>query len=86
MFGKIIVCELAGGDEALASAIEGEKNWRFGYIKHLQKVTTLMSGPKSLEIAKAGLAHALQNFVVRTGAKSAGEKTVTVAEAAATKV
>ena len=47
----------ATGEEGakLAEEIEKEKNWRFGYVKHLVKMGELLAGPKGQLMAKSGL-------------------------------
>merc|ERR1719189_2425377 len=54
------------GDEALAKAIEGEKDWRFGYIPHLQALGRHLAGSTCLELAAAGLDKLYDTFVLRS--------------------
>lgn len=53
------------GDEALAKAMEAEKNWRLGYIPHLQKLGTHLAGSNWKGLTEAGFDKLYETFVVR---------------------
>lgn len=56
---------IAGGEGTVAAAVQSEKNWRFGYTKHVCNVNQLLSTNKCAEICKAGLNELLTTFVFR---------------------
>lgn len=63
---NIIAAALRGyqGGHAAAVEVENEKNWRFGYNKHINKLVELsLSSPKAAkDIAEAGLSYMYKNF------------------------
>lgn len=67
--GKKILMAAFGGDESdeaetAKKNVYSEKNWRFGYNKHMRALvdTSLISPSASLGIAKAGLEHMHNSF------------------------
>ena len=59
------VASIRGVDEAAANAAQKERNWRFGYAKHIVKNVELScaSNAQSVKIARQGLTYLHKNFV-----------------------
>ena len=72
---------VAGVDAGAAEKVRKEKNWRFGYGKHILEQVRMcsQSGADCVKIADAGLKHLHENFeLIR------GDKTMKLSEAAGT--
>jgi len=61
---KVMSCAVAAADDGLAKAIEKEKNWRFGYVKHFLGLVKAQCASKevALKIARQGLKTARDTF------------------------
>lgn len=67
---NIFAASIAAIDPAAADAVRRERNWRFGYAKHVIRnvETSFRSADTAVSIAKAGFTHAMDNFeFVRDG-------------------
>ncbi|CAD7933490.1 unnamed protein product [Amoebophrya sp. A25] len=62
-------CAEAGGDAALAEAIKNEKNWRFGYPPHIQRIAELLTTDKASAICAAGLRELREQLAFRSEGK-----------------
>lgn len=72
---------IAAKDDDLGEAIKSEKNWRFGYAKHLAKlgnITAASSKENAKLIAMAGLDQLLRSFVFVQVDQADPENTTTI--------